>query len=97
MKRIDFSALPARFREKIIIERGTGCWEWIAGKHGNGYGGYAVTHSYKEYAHRFAWEFFFGPIPQDLQCDHLCRIFIWKARLAAAEPAETLEQGNIIT
>lgn len=73
MLAINFDALPERFREKISIKRGSGCWIWTAGGHGRGYGGYAITHSVKEYAHRFAWEFFFGPIPKHLQCDHLCR------------------------
>ena len=70
-----FDLLPERFREKISIQRGTACWIWIAGKHGfrQCYGGYAMTHSKKVYAHRYAWEFFFGPIPKRLQIDHLCR------------------------
>jgi HNH endonuclease len=73
MKRVDFNALPERFRHKIIVQRGTNCWIWIGGTHPKGYGRYAVTHNLTEYAHRFAHEFFFGPIPKHLQCDHLCR------------------------
>lgn len=73
MMTIDLNVLPERFREKISVQQDSGCWIWTAGVHGKGYGGYAITHDCKEYAHRFAYKFFFGPIPKHLQCNHLCR------------------------
>lgn len=74
MLTIEFNALPERFRQKISVQSGTGCWIWIAGGHGGGrYGGYSPTHSRKVYAHRYSFEFFFGPVPSGLQIDHLCR------------------------
>jgi hypothetical protein len=48
------------------------CWLWTAsasrgyGQLGDGAGGLVL-------AHRFAYELLIGPIPEDLELDHLCR------------------------
>lgn len=50
----------------------SGCWEWSRSLTSEGYG-----HLYylgrKEYAHRIAWRLWVGPIPDELELDHLCR------------------------
>jgi hypothetical protein len=43
------------------------CWQWT-GTTSNGYGKYGSI-----WAHRFSWELLRGPIPHNLEVDHLCR------------------------
>ena len=64
--------LPERFESKFIPEPNTGCWLWIAGIAGGGYGSY-WNGTKKVSAHRFSYEQTRGPIPQGLEIDHLCR------------------------
>lgn len=45
-----------------------GCWNWTAGRSGDGYGNFRSTR-----AHRWAYERLVGPIPAGLVIDHLCR------------------------
>lgn len=49
------------------------CWLWTGGNNGAGYGQFwdGVR---KVYAHRWVYEQENGSIPEDLQCDHLCRV-----------------------
>ncbi|MFP4104859.1 MAG: HNH endonuclease [Phycisphaerae bacterium] len=47
------------------------CWEWYGHLHANGYG--RLTNRRKtQYAHRFMWESFYGPIPKGLDVCHTC-------------------------
>jgi hypothetical protein len=53
------------------------CWEWIAAKGSNRrvYGTFSIKSSqyHKTFrAHRFAWEFYNGPIPDKLLVLHKC-------------------------
>lgn len=63
-----------RFWEKVDVGHPLGCWEWTGyrrlGEHGmfNAKSGTSPV-----YAHRWAYEFLMGPIPDGLQLDHLCR------------------------
>lgn len=57
-----------RFAEGYVV-RESGCWEWIKAKDRNGYGkgpGQNVR------THRFAYESFVGPIPDDRFVCHRC-------------------------
>jgi len=55
-----------------VQNTGEGCWEWDHSRLNNGYGKFGAGK--KQYlAHRYAWELFRGPIPEDMQIDHLCR------------------------
>ena len=60
-----------RFWEKVDVGHPLGCWEWCTVGRG-GYGQFSVGHT-KVPAHRFAYEFLVGPIPDGLEMDHLCR------------------------
>ncbi len=54
----------------------SGCVEWQAGTNGVGYGlfhPYTTTTNKKVYAHRWSYEQKFGPIPEGMHLDHLCR------------------------
>lgn len=48
------------------------CWEWLGG-HSKGYGTFHPYHGKTVGAHRFAYEYLVGPIPDGLELDHLCR------------------------
>lgn len=50
------------------IDPDSGCWNWTGTIADTGYGRVR-----KAYAHRVAYEFWIGPIPDGLQIDHLCR------------------------
>lgn len=60
-----------RFWEKV--DAAGPCWIWKAAKDGNGYGLFRVDKGHIHRAHRFAYEFLVGPIPDGLVLDHLCR------------------------
>jgi hypothetical protein len=47
------------------------CWQWLAEIAPNGYGKFYSGSG--TLAHRFAYELLKGPIPGELQIDHLCR------------------------
>lgn len=49
------------------------CWVWTSSCRKDGYG--QITFQQRHYAaHRLTYELMVGPIPQDKQLDHLCRI-----------------------
>ena len=48
------------------------CWRWTGAKHSAGYGILSVN-GVPTYAHRFAYEKTFGPIPAGQVIDHKCR------------------------
>ena len=76
MKRVNFNALPARFREKISIDATSGCWMWIGYIRPNGYGYCKVKKHDRwqsELSHRAIWKILIGEFPKGLVIDHLCR------------------------
>lgn len=65
--------LAERFWEKV--ERSEGCWLWKGGTTGRtGYGRIMVRTGNQALAHRVAWEFTNGPIPNGLECLHRCDV-----------------------
>ncbi len=63
-----------RFEELYTPEPNSGCWLWEGTINNKGYGSFHVSkerHSAK--AHRFSFETFIGPIPDDFVIDHKCR------------------------
>lgn len=54
-----------RFWSKV--DKSENCWEWTGAKN-NGYGMF-----WNCYAHRLAFHHLVGPVPADLELDHLCR------------------------
>ena len=68
----------ARFLEKVDGYGSDGCWIWKGSRHPGGHGTFMLDGRRRlgrrpEYAHRVSYEHFVGPIPPDLQIDHLCR------------------------
>jgi hypothetical protein len=65
-----------RFWRHVEPEPNTGCWLWVGGLTGGGYGALGVggAHEGLVRAHRFAFMEFRGSIPAGLELDHLCRV-----------------------
>lgn len=57
-----------RFHTRYVIAE-SGCWLWTGPLGNTGYGCYGGTS-----AHRWAYKAFVGPVLQDQQVDHLCRV-----------------------
>ena len=64
--------LKDRFDEKFIAIGSNSCWQWVAGGNGKGYGQIWVDNIRHESAHRVAWKFEYGPIPDGLHVLHKC-------------------------
>ncbi len=61
-----------RFASKVAIEP-SGCWRWRGNLHPtSGYGRIWFSKTDSRSAHRVAYEWAVGPIPEDLVIDHLC-------------------------
>lgn len=61
-----------RFAEKIIVDNGTGCWNWQASRTPDGYGQFWFEGS-RRLAHRVAWILFRGEVPNVIDhfvCDN---------------------------
>lgn len=63
-------SVEERFWAKV--QKTESCWIWSAGTSIGGYGDFSVTHSIKVPAHRFSWEFTYGPIPAGISVLHSC-------------------------
>lgn len=51
------------------VDKSTGdCWLWTGGRTADGYG--TMTFS----AHRMAFELARGPVPKNLELDHICKV-----------------------
>lgn len=65
--------IPERFIEKVADPDSRGCLLWTAAKSAGGYGAFKMNgRTYR--AHRLAYEWLVGPIPDGLVLDHLCRV-----------------------
>jgi hypothetical protein len=63
-------SLPDAFWAKTAE---TDCIVWQGAQNTKGYGCFAVDRV-AQLAHRLAWEDVYGPIPEDMTIDHLCRV-----------------------
>jgi len=68
---------PRRFQSYVAVDA-NGCWIWTGGRTANGYGQFSTTTETGArehwYAHRWSYTQTFGPIPDGMQLDHLCRV-----------------------
>lgn len=51
----------------------SGCWEWQAFKNRNGYGFFGLRPGKPVLAHRFAYQYFVGPLPVGIELHHRCK------------------------
>jgi len=66
-----------RFLQKLIVNpdrlfEGSPCWEWQGATDPAGYGRFKAFG--QNYAHRVAYRYFIGEIPEGLDIDHKCRV-----------------------
>lgn len=68
--------IELRFFRKMRLNPETECWEWTGAISHDGYGklGLRGKRAGWQYAHRIAYRLFVGPIPENLDIDHLCRV-----------------------
>lgn len=62
-----------RFWSKVALPVGEGCLLWMAGLNGGRYGKFSLGGQYQS-AHRVSYVLAYGPIPEGLVLDHLCRV-----------------------
>lgn len=62
-----------RFWEKVEALHPLGCWWWVSAINRSGYGAFRLADGRTVRAHRYAYEFLIGAIPEGLHLDHLCR------------------------
>ena len=55
------------------VDKTGGCWNWTGAKTSAGYGNFNQAPNANRAAHRVAYEWLRGPIPDGLDLDHLCR------------------------
>lgn len=65
-----------RFWGKVVRIPESGCWVWLGGCSGDGYGVLMEGNGSEKlkYAHRVSYELHVGPVPDGLELDHLCRV-----------------------
>jgi hypothetical protein len=66
--------LLERFESKFIPEPNSGCWIWLAGSSGTGYGCFHFSSELYMSASRAAWLIYRGHIPDDLYVLHHCDV-----------------------
>ncbi len=64
---------PAAVRFWAKVEFTDTCWLWTGARTSKGYGEFHHDNRIRP-AHRWAYEFCVGPIPEGLTLDHLCRV-----------------------
>jgi hypothetical protein len=70
------ATLRTRVFDRLSIAGSGQCWEWKGRLNGSGYGTVNNVYRHKPrnvLVHRFMYEMAVGPIPSELQIDHLCR------------------------
>src|SRR5712664_49577 len=67
------SKIPFEHRFWLKVWPRGDCWEWKGLRDHYGYGYIAGPHDVPLKAHRIAYEYAKGPIPDGKQIDHLCR------------------------
>ncbi len=65
-------SVEQRFWEKV--EKTETCWLWTAGCGRDGYGYFNASGSAMVGAHRVAYQWLVGPIPDGMQLDHTCHV-----------------------
>lgn len=92
----------ARFWENVDRSGGPdACWPWMRGLGSDGYGRFHISRESRKVsylAHRVAYHLIVGPIPDDLEPDHLCRNHPCcnPLHLDPVTHAENIARGNAV-
>lgn len=89
--------LAARFWPRVDKNGPNGCWIWTGTRAKTGYGTIGADRTgWTLLAHRVAYEFVIGPIPEGLTLDHLCRVRLCvnPAHLEPVTLAENKRRGE---
>lgn len=78
------------------------CWIWQNALNKDGYGRFYVGPNCEPrqvFAHRWAYELKYGPIPKELEMDHLCRVAscVNPDHLEAITHQENIKRGDHVT
>lgn len=87
--------IEARFWQNVCVGYGGSCWAWTGYVNNTGYGHYGRG-EHAGLAHRLAYEFQRGPIPEGLTLDHLCRnrLCVNPDHLEPVTAYENFRRGN---
>jgi HNH endonuclease len=93
-----------RYNHFALPEPNSGCFIWMGNISWNGYGtlkiGYKKEGNRKtEWAHRAAYEYFVGPIPEGMDLDHKCRMrcCVNPDHLEPVTRVENTRRGNLFS
>ncbi|MDP4015355.1 MAG: HNH endonuclease signature motif containing protein [Candidatus Nanopelagicales bacterium] len=81
--------IPARLAKYVQVNDSE-CWIWMGTVNSRGYGSVTNGHGKSMLAHRGAWEFVNGPIPDGLTVNHKC----FQKRCLNTEHMELLTAGE---
>lgn len=86
--------MPMRIARKAVLQP-DGCVLWTGFVGPDGYGRVCVAYKQRP-AHRVIYEAFYGPVPEHLDIDHLCRnrACVSPAHLEPVMRAENLRRGR---
>jgi len=85
-------------RHALIEDGGDGCWLWTRSKTRSGYA-QAIVDGKHTRMHRASYELHYGPIPDGMVIDHLCRVrhCVNPLHLEAVTHAENMKRGERAT
>ncbi|TXH49109.1 MAG: hypothetical protein E6Q97_23300 [Desulfurellales bacterium] len=85
-------------RFDLQVEKTDGCWHWKGSRNDAGYGLIGID-GRTEYAHRYAYREFVGPIADGLVVDHLCSepSCVNPAHLETVPQAANVRRGRLTT
>lgn len=87
---------PLAVRFMTFVRPEGDCWLWDGALARNDYGRIRIDTSRVDWAYRVAYELFVGPIPLDLELDHLCRnhACVNPAHLEPVTHTENMRRGS---
>ena len=94
-KRVETLAARAKDRFWAKVDKTETCWLWTANTCSRGYG-HLRSNKVHWLAHRLSYTWAYGPIPDGLEIDHLCRVrnCVRPDHLEAVTHTENVRRGG---